>query len=177
MAANRQCESKNPHDRNMRCRGDLGHEGPHHFQGIAWTSDDPFDVLRTHLGALDRAMTRLVEEELLDWQEKNLPDDIRSTLLTMGASISDYVLWVRKRPQEGDLSDRPDDQMYWAEEMEAGTGAWGVTAREALDHYLSDDLLDRRRWVHHRGLDTTYPDDEPSNRRSGSAGRESGEPI
>lgn len=105
----------------------------------------------------------------MDWQEKNLPDDIRSKLLTLGASISDYVFWVRRRPQEDDLGDAPGDQMYWAEEMEAGTGAWGVTCREALDHYLSDDLLDRRRWVSHEGLDLRYPDDVPSNRRSSRA--------
>lgn len=125
-----------------------------------------FSALDRIVVELDAELTRLVEAGHVDWNEKQLPDAIRARLLIAGSSMDDYVFWVRRRAQDGDLSDSPESQMFWAEEMEAGTGAWGVNAREALDHYLSDDLLDRRRWVdHYRGLDTRYPDDEPSNRR------------
>lgn len=103
----------------------------------------PFDYLRVKLAELEAETQRLCDEGHLDWHEKNLPDDVRSKLLTLGGSISDFVFWVRQRPQEDDIA--PDAQMYWAEEMEAGTGAWGVTTREALDNYFRDDLLDHRR--------------------------------
>jgi hypothetical protein len=126
-------------------------------------SEPQFDAFRARLTELEAEAERLAEAGLVDWQEKNLPEDIRSKLLRLGASIGDYVLWVRERPQPDDIS--PEAQMYWAEEMEAGTGAWGVTAREALDHYFSDDLLDRRRWTDDRGLDFRCPGDERSNRR------------
>lgn len=113
-----------------------------------------FASLREKLDALESEITKLADEGHLDWETKQLPDDVRSKLLSMGGSMTDYVFWVRKRPQPDDLG----AQMYWAEEMEAGTGAWGVDARQALEHYLSDDILDRRRYTDHRGLDLDYPE-------------------
>lgn len=124
-----------------------------------------FDAVRQKLAELESEIVLLGEQGHIDWESKNLPDDVRSKLLTLGASISDHTFWVRRKAQPDDLSDSPESQMYWAQEMEAGTGAWGVTVREALDHYLSDDLLDRR-WTHEGGLDLDYPGDEPGNRRA-----------
>ena len=106
------------------------------------------------LAALEAEITKMADAGHLDWEKKQLPDEVRSKLLSLGGSMTDYVFWVRKRPQPDDL----DSQMYWAEEMEAGTGAWGVDARQALEHYLSDDILDRRRYTDHRGLDLEYPE-------------------
>lgn len=121
-------------------------------------TDPQFAVVRKLLSELDLEVFRLVHAGHLDWRDKNLPDDIRSRLLILGASISDYVFWVRQRSQPDDIDDTPESQMYWAEEMEAGTGAWGISAREALDRYLSDDMLDRRRYTDHRGLQLEYPE-------------------
>lgn len=105
-----------------------------------------FDALKSAVAAVERELDALYSSVALDG-ENDIPDDLRSKLLTMGSSINDLTFWVRQRAQEGDLGSR----MYWAEEMEAGTGCWGVSAREALDNYFRDDMLDHR---DHRGLRT-----------------------
>lgn len=114
-----------------------------------------FTGVTSILESLDAEIQRLVGEGHLTWADpaKSLPLEIRHKLLVHGCSLNDYVFWVRRRPQKGDLGSEPGDQMYWAEEIESASGTWGVTAREALDHYFADDVLDRRRYSDHRGLD------------------------
>ena len=119
-----------------------------------------FAPLEEKLASFEAEVSRLVDEGHLTFahREKQLPEAMRQKLLVLGSALHDSVFWVRRRPQKGDLGSEPGDQMFWAEEIESGTGTWGVSAREALDHYFMDDVLDRRRYTDHRGLDLEYPE-------------------
>jgi hypothetical protein len=113
-----------------------------------------FSALRTAIEAVT------AEQAALELPiEEDIPEDLRYELMRLAGSVNDYIFWVRHRAQPDDIDDTPESQMFWAQEIESGTGAWGVNAREALDHYLNEDLTDRRRWSDHRGLDLNYPDE------------------
>lgn len=100
--------------------------------------------VRQALAALSAEITALYENGTLDL-DTHLPMDVRNELLALGCSTSDYVLHIYRSRQKDDLSEDPATWMYRALEVESGGGAWGVTAREAIDNYFRDDLLDHLR--------------------------------
>lgn len=102
---------------------------------------DEFHDLRGAIEAVEYEIADLFGPGRIG-QDDEIPDDLRAKLMTMAGSLRDFTFWVRRKPQEDDIG---DSQMYYAEEMEAGTGAWGVTAREALDNYFRSDVLDHPR--------------------------------
>lgn len=102
-----------------------------------------FRGVREALAALRIEVAKLYDADVLDL-ETDLPMDVRDELLRLGCSLNDYVFHVFKRRQKDDLSEDPKTWMYRALEVESGGAAWGVTAREALDRYFRDDLLDHR---------------------------------
>lgn len=109
----------------------------------AEADDRDFALVRTLVNQLDEAISDLYSAGKLGGalpeKCKDLPDDVRDKLLSMGASMNDFVFWVRQRAQADDIG---ESRMFWAQEVEAGTGAWGVTAREALDRYFRADVLE-----------------------------------
>lgn len=92
--------------------------------------------LRALLDQVEEEIERLIDEGEVHPRNRTLPLDIREKLLTMGASIDDYVFLVRRKAQPTDLGDKPEDQKWYAEEMETLQGAWGGSAREALLEYF-----------------------------------------
>lgn len=92
--------------------------------------------LRELLAQVEEEIDRLIDEGEINPRDRTLPLDIREKLLTMGASINDYVFWVRRHPQPTDLGNKPEDQKWFAEEMETLQNAWGISAREALLEYF-----------------------------------------
>jgi hypothetical protein len=101
---------------------------------------DRFLLVREMLTALDLEIRTVGLT-----RDEDLPEDVRYELHRLACSISDYTFWVRHRAQDDDLGDAPGDQMFYAQEIESGTGAWGVTAREALDRYFRNDVLEAGR--------------------------------
>lgn len=99
---------------------------------------DKFERVRAAVEAVGRE----VEALKLPIEEEDLPEDVRYELHRLACSFDDYTFWVRRRAQNDDLGTEPSDQMYYALEVETGIGAWGVTAREALDRYWHRDVLD-----------------------------------
>lgn len=92
--------------------------------------------VRELIEQLEKEIERLVDEGVINHRDRTLPLDIRDKLLAMGSSVEDYVFWIRRRAQPSDLGNKPEDQKWYAEEMEAGTGEWGITPREALNEYF-----------------------------------------
>ena len=92
--------------------------------------------LRQLLAEVEEEIDRLIDEGEIHPRDRTLPLDIREKLLTMGASIDDYVFWVRRKAQPTDLGNKPEDQKWYAEEMETLQGAWGSSPREALHEYF-----------------------------------------
>src|SRR5215510_8841618 len=97
---------------------------------------DDWDTVRNYLDLLQQTLWNLAPGI-----QDDPPEDVRRRLLTLACSVNDYVFWVYKKPQADDMGPDPSHQMYYAEEIETGIGALGVTAREALDNYFKDDLL------------------------------------
>jgi hypothetical protein len=60
-----------------------------------------------------------------------LPSALRWRVMVLGSSVEDMNFWVRHDPDE------PDVKWFIATEIETGTHAHGVSAREALDNYFS----------------------------------------
>lgn len=92
--------------------------------------------LRDLLAQVEAEIDHLIDEGEINPRDRTLPLDIRDKLLAMGCSINDYVFWVRRRAQPSDLGDKPEDQRWYAEEMESGMGAWGISPREAVVEYF-----------------------------------------
>lgn len=93
-------------------------------------------LLRKLLDEVEQEIDRLFDEGEINHRDRTLPLDIREKLLRMGASIDDYVFFIRRRAQPTDLGNKPEDQKWYAEEMEAGTGAWGISPRESIQEYF-----------------------------------------
>ena len=102
-----------------------------------------FRRVREALATLRKEIHALYETDVLDL-DTHLPMDVRDELLTLGSSTSDFTFHIYRRRQRDDLSADPKTWMYRALEIESGVGEWGVTAREALDNYFRDDVLDHR---------------------------------
>lgn len=103
--------------------------------------DDAFKHLAELIEAVEEENERLSRDGILSW-DKDIPLELRDKLLVMGSSTNDYVFWIHRKAQPDDLDDKPENQMYYALEVETGIGAWGVTPREAVDKYWHADLLD-----------------------------------
>ena len=102
-----------------------------------------FRRVREALAALREEIHTLYQNGTFDL-DTHLPLDVRDELLALGSSTSDFTFHIYRKRQQDDLSDDPKTWMYRAIEIESGGGAWGVTAREALDNYFRDDVLDHR---------------------------------
>lgn len=92
--------------------------------------------LRALLAEVEQEIDRLIDEGEVDPRTRTLPLDIREKLLEMGASIDDYVFWVRRKAQPTDLGNKPEDQKWFAEEMESKQNGWGISPREAVHRYF-----------------------------------------
>jgi hypothetical protein len=92
--------------------------------------------LRELVEQVEEEIDRLITEGEINHRDRTLPFDIRDKLLRMGCSIEDYVFWVARRAQPSDLGNKPEDQRWYAEEMETGMGAWGISPREAVNEYF-----------------------------------------
>lgn len=55
----------------------------------------------------------------------NVSPEFRGRCMSLVGSLDDSIYWVRER----------EPGLWYAEEMEAGTGAWGYSEREALTRY------------------------------------------
>lgn len=86
---------------------------------------------------------RLVEriEELERVATADLPRNLRDRLHVLACSTADFTFWIERRAQPDDLSLEPKDQMWYAQEVETGIGAWGVTPREAVDAYFRSEFM------------------------------------
>ena len=96
-------------------------------------TNNRFALVARKLNELEQA----IDDTKLEWCE-DLPHEIRAKLHVLASSINDFTLWVYERPYKDD----PDDKGWYALEVETGCGAYGVTAREALNNYFRDDVLD-----------------------------------
>ena len=103
-----------------------------------------FRRTREILADLRAEIHRLYETDVLDLGT-DPPKDVRGELLRLGCSMGDYIFHIYKERQKDDLSDHPKTWMYRALEVESGGAAWGVTAREAVDNYFREDVLDQTR--------------------------------
>ena len=100
-----------------------------------------FRHVRELLAGLRDQVRKLYETDVLDF-DTHLPMDVRDELIRLGCSTIDYLFHVYRQRQNDDLTDDPMSWMYRALEVESGGGAWGVTAREAVDNYFRDDVLE-----------------------------------
>lgn len=92
--------------------------------------------LRELLDEVEQEIERLTDEGELTPRDRTLPLDIREKLLEMASSIDDYVFWVRRKAQPTDLGNKPEDQKWFAEEMESKQNGWGISPREAVVEYF-----------------------------------------
>lgn len=62
-----------------------------------------------------------------------LPEELRWRVMVLGSSVEDLNFWVRKSDED------PGGRWYVCTEIETGTDAGGVDAREAIDNYFKNE--------------------------------------
>ena len=96
---------------------------------------DPIDrILKREVEAAQAKIDRDDERDQRGYRViafPGLPSELRWRVMVLGSSVQDMNFWVRRDPAE------PGCQWYIATEIETGTDAHGVSAREALDNYFS----------------------------------------
>lgn len=107
------------------------------FYSLQVAKPSEFSPMHKHLVRL-----RSSHEQLLDALWKVIPrkdgwpdvsPEFRGRCMSLVGSLDDSIYWVRER----------EPGLWYAEEMEAGTGAWGYSGQQALTNYWAGKGFDK----------------------------------